>query len=243
MFLLLFGTIFAYCLIGIEIVIMISPFALYFYSVYGAILIPFGAMYSGLTGRYFSLFLSLIAATVSFGAFGGKGVFFSPLLALILTKMFPKNLSRLVVYLMYGVLILFALCIIETIIYGTYYLTLYVFRRMFYVPAYLSYLYFDYFSVNDYYYMSDSIFGSFFSSGEGQSLSKPRLIGQVYFGRDEVNANVNMWASAYGDFGYTGMLIVSAIAGGIASLFNIIYHNNGNVLIYVVKLSSLFQPF
>lgn len=36
--LLLLGTIFAYCLIGIEIIIMISPFALYFYSVYGPIL-------------------------------------------------------------------------------------------------------------------------------------------------------------------------------------------------------------
>ncbi len=36
--LLLLGTIIAYALIGIEIVIMISPFALYFYSVYGPIL-------------------------------------------------------------------------------------------------------------------------------------------------------------------------------------------------------------
>lgn len=36
--LLLFGTIFAYLLIGLEILIMISPFALYFYAVYGPIL-------------------------------------------------------------------------------------------------------------------------------------------------------------------------------------------------------------
>ncbi len=36
--LLVFGATLAYCLIGIEIIIMISPFALYFYSVYGPIL-------------------------------------------------------------------------------------------------------------------------------------------------------------------------------------------------------------
>ncbi|MCX5876303.1 MAG: hypothetical protein NT087_08450 [Deltaproteobacteria bacterium] len=36
--LLVFWTIMAYCLIGIEIIIMISPFALYFYSVYGPVL-------------------------------------------------------------------------------------------------------------------------------------------------------------------------------------------------------------
>ena len=36
--LLVFWSIIAYCLIGIEIIIMISPFALYFYSVYGPVL-------------------------------------------------------------------------------------------------------------------------------------------------------------------------------------------------------------
>jgi protein-S-isoprenylcysteine O-methyltransferase Ste14 len=35
---LVFWTIIVYCLIGIEIIIMISPFALYFYSVYGPVL-------------------------------------------------------------------------------------------------------------------------------------------------------------------------------------------------------------
>jgi len=35
---LLVATIAAYCLIGVEIVVMITPFALYFYSVYGPIL-------------------------------------------------------------------------------------------------------------------------------------------------------------------------------------------------------------
>ncbi|NOQ45398.1 MAG: hypothetical protein GQ559_01785 [Desulfobulbaceae bacterium] len=36
--LLLIATIAAYCLIGVEIIIMISPFAVYFYSVYGPVL-------------------------------------------------------------------------------------------------------------------------------------------------------------------------------------------------------------
>ena len=40
---LLAGTIAAYCLIGVEIIIMISPFAVYFYAVYGPILNFFGS--------------------------------------------------------------------------------------------------------------------------------------------------------------------------------------------------------
>lgn len=53
--LLLLGTAFAYLLIGLEILIMISPFALYFYSVYGPVLNAFAA--SPLTGWLPEFFL------------------------------------------------------------------------------------------------------------------------------------------------------------------------------------------
>jgi len=53
--LLLVGTAFAYLLIGLEILIMISPFALYFYSVYGPVLNSFAA--SRLTGWLPEFFL------------------------------------------------------------------------------------------------------------------------------------------------------------------------------------------
>ncbi|MEW6594900.1 MAG: hypothetical protein AB1413_08540 [Thermodesulfobacteriota bacterium] len=51
---LLWTTIAAYCLIGVEIIIMISPFALYFYSVYGPILDRLAASpYTGWTTEFF----------------------------------------------------------------------------------------------------------------------------------------------------------------------------------------------
>jgi hypothetical protein len=53
--LLLAGTAFAYLLIGLEILIMISPFALYFYSVYGPVLNSLAA--SPLTGWLPEFFL------------------------------------------------------------------------------------------------------------------------------------------------------------------------------------------
>jgi protein-S-isoprenylcysteine O-methyltransferase Ste14 len=53
--LLLAGTVFAYLLIGLEILIMISPFALYFYSVYGPVLNALAA--SRLTGWLPEFFL------------------------------------------------------------------------------------------------------------------------------------------------------------------------------------------
>ncbi len=52
--LLLFGTIAAYFLIGVEIIIMISPFALYFYSVYAPILNYFSSFpYLSWTTEFF----------------------------------------------------------------------------------------------------------------------------------------------------------------------------------------------
>jgi protein-S-isoprenylcysteine O-methyltransferase Ste14 len=51
---LLAGTIAAYCLIGIEIIIMISPFALYFYSVYAPVLQFFASsLYLSWTTEFF----------------------------------------------------------------------------------------------------------------------------------------------------------------------------------------------
>ena len=98
--LLVFGTIIAYCLIGIEIIIMISPFALYFYSVYGPVLQALAA--SPLTSWSTEFFLphlvfpadpliraisllqvlmvvglllfSLAAIPLYYGRFSGKGV-------------------------------------------------------------------------------------------------------------------------------------------------------------------------
>ncbi|MEW6501976.1 MAG: hypothetical protein ACOY8P_09505 [Thermodesulfobacteriota bacterium] len=52
--LLLWTSIAAYCLIGVEIVVMISPFALYFYSVYGPLLDRLAASpYTGWTTEFF----------------------------------------------------------------------------------------------------------------------------------------------------------------------------------------------
>ncbi|MBI5559629.1 MAG: isoprenylcysteine carboxylmethyltransferase family protein [Deltaproteobacteria bacterium] len=96
----LLATIAAYCLIGIEIIIMISPFALYFYSVYGPILDFFSASpYLSWTTEFFlphmtfpddpfilacsylqvllvvGLFLFVTAAIpLYYGRFTGKGV-------------------------------------------------------------------------------------------------------------------------------------------------------------------------
>lgn len=51
---LLLGTILAYCLIGVEIIVMISPFALYFYGVYAPILnFLSGSPLTGWTTEFF----------------------------------------------------------------------------------------------------------------------------------------------------------------------------------------------
>ncbi|MBU0482442.1 MAG: hypothetical protein KKG47_15220 [Proteobacteria bacterium] len=98
--LILASTIAAYCLIGVEIIIMISPFALYFYSVYGPILEFFSSSpYLSWTTEFFlphmvfmddplilfisyfqvlmviGLLLFLLAAIpLYYGRFTGKGV-------------------------------------------------------------------------------------------------------------------------------------------------------------------------
>jgi hypothetical protein len=40
-----------------------------------------------------------------------------------------------------------------------------------------------------------------------------RLIGEVYFGNLEANANANVWASAFANVGYTGMFGFTVLLG------------------------------
>ena len=80
------------------------------------------------------------------------------------------------------------------------------------VPGLLTTYYWEYFSSNPYFMMTDSIIGTFLPFGPLYNYPKARLIGYEYFNNIESNANANIWASGFADFGYPGMIMVSILA-------------------------------
>jgi len=203
----------------------------YYNSFFGAVLIPFCALYGAAYRSWGLVALAFCGAALSFAAFGGKGVFFSPLLGVLLGLYFKRTI-RLNFFsnITFLILLFLALCSVEIVLTDAGILNWYAFRRMFYVPADLTYQYWEYFSNNPVYLMSDSLFGSLFG-GSDQVYSKARLIGGVYYGKYIMNANVNVFGTAFGDFGLIGIPIVAVLVGLICRLLNGIYRIKNSIIV------------
>lgn len=203
----------------------------YYNSFFGAVLIPFCALYGTAFRSWGLVVLAFCGAVLSFAAFGGKGVFFSPLLGTLLALYFRRTIRiNYFSNITFLILVFLALCSIEIILTDAGILNWYAFRRMFYVPANLTYQYWEYFSNNPVYLMSDSLFGSLFG-GSDQVYAKARLIGGVYYGKYIMNANVNVFGTAFGDFGVIGMPIVAVLVGLICRLLNGIYSIKNSIIV------------
>jgi hypothetical protein len=92
-------------------------------------------------------------------------------------------------------------------------------RRVMFVPAQLSFLYYDYFSKEDPLMLSPHrFFGSL--TEYPYALDPPHLIGAVYFQRPDCNATNGIYADAYMNFHIFGFLIWGLILAIILSIID-----------------------
>ena len=90
-------------------------------------------------------------------------------------------------------------------------------RRIWAVSGYLSTSYFDFFTQNEFVYLTDSFVGRFFSSPT-YDYPLPYVIGEHYVkhqSENMLNANTGIWLSGFAQFGVFGLIISSAIGGFI----------------------------
>lgn len=201
-----------------------SPFLAYYGSFYAGFLIPMSAAWGFDRGKYFLVLLALTGSILLFMAFGGKGVLFSSILAILIVAMY-KKIGSIARVFCYGLFVVFLLTFLEFVFFDTLFLNSFLFRRMFVVPAQLTGYWFDYFDITNFYFMSDGIFGN------GDVVAKARIIGLEYFGRIETNANANIWASVYGDFGLAGVLGISIFVGGFFGILNSCYKKSDRIMV------------
>ncbi len=87
-----------------------------------------------------------------------------------------------------------------------------LFRRALMVPAQITYFWIDFFSTNPQTFWADS----FITLGLIESpytVSAPQLIGQEYFNRDNMSANVGWIPSGYANAGLVGVVLYSILIG------------------------------
>ncbi|HAU5609764.1 TPA: hypothetical protein P7Z02_004492, partial [Citrobacter koseri] len=92
---------------------------------------------------------------------------------------------------------------------GSQALLLIVIRRIFIMPGVLGSYYYDFFSSNPYMFLSYSFLSPFFENI--YKVTPPFVIGDYYFSRAEMSANVNYLMASFADFSFFGMLIYTVL--------------------------------
>jgi len=180
----------------------------------GKVLLPFTLLLSLISRRYFSALLSIIFSVIVFGLTAHKGPLFYPLFIVVIYILLSnKNLIRNISLISIGVLFLsivdfMFLNIFENPLFGWFgSLTM---RRMFIVPASINYMYYDFFSVNDFIFWSDSklTMGLF---EYPYSLDASHLVGLEYFNSEVMGANTGWLGSGYMQAGFISILLYALI--------------------------------
>ncbi len=124
--------------------------------------------------------------------------------------------SRFGIYIVIGFSVLILACPVLDHLLGTSYFSSILTVRLLFVPAMLGGMYYEYYSEHSHVMMSNSFFGPLlFDHSEASPTS---AIARFYLNSDLTNANAHIWASAFADFGFPGILFVTVI---LAILFYI----------------------
>lgn len=152
--------------------------------------------------------LAVIAISVEFIFFGvssHKSILFYPFLVLAIWAYFRDRRDLYIVPVLFSVIIIVCLLLFE---YSSDLMTGSMFiRRVFYVPALLTYEYFDFFRGQSFVYWSNSILSAFIDYPYSQRLTL--LIGEAM--GTGASANNGYISSGYSHAGYFGILLYSII--------------------------------
>lgn len=156
-----------------------------------------------IVGKKWVLLLFLTLAQLMNFSFGAlKTDFFALFLAYVIGFFYKKSYSKLILPFLV-IMTFLSLCEFWTFDHSS--IAAYVHRRVLFMPALLSYDYYDFFSQHRFMYLSDSIM-RFLGLDNPYSMPVPRLIGWIYYGSDAANCNTGLIGDDYAQFGYFGIL-------------------------------------
>ena len=166
--------------------------------------------------RYYAV--AVIIVVLTNGVDGGKRIVFAPLLFWFVGKcVIPKRRFGSM-YLVGAAAALVALALLEVKVAHTTIVSTLIVRREMIIPSELTAYYLYYFSEHGFVYLRDSVLAVWGLLPKADSSA--HTIGTVFFGHPEMNANVNLWGSAFAQFGDIGIVGASVLAGLILKLID-----------------------
>ena len=157
---------------------------------------------------YFCSFGILMVQTLWFGLTGYKFVLFSPLLILFVWFFFRNNSSFN--YILLGLIILIITCLVFFFVFDLIRPVSTLVRRVFFVPAKLSFAYYEFFNLNEIILWANSKI-SFGLIAYPYAISPAKLIGE-YTGTG-AHANNSFISTGYMHAGIIGVIVYGVIVG------------------------------
>lgn len=185
------------------------------YQIFNVFLMAFSLFHR----RYLWFAILLVIQIYFFAASAHKSVLFLPLLLVGVWFYFRKTSSLTVLPIMFSGVIVVTL--LSYFIFDDLWLSSLFSRRVFYVPAKLTFVYFDFFSYNPKVLWSNSILSFFFAYPYDVSLTH---VVNRYLGSDSPGANNGFIASGYAHAGLYGVFIYAFIVGVILRFINDVTH-------------------
>ena len=170
----------------------------------GNILLPF-VIATGLIKRMPVLVLMGIAGQlVIFSLTGFKSVLLSSALLVLLLVALGNDGRRFGTLAVWGSAVLVASSWLLDALANTFVFSSFLVRRLIVTPGILTGWYHEFFSEHPKAHLGHSVLEGF--TAYPYDVVPPLLIGREYFGRAETYANANLWADAYANFGYAGIV-------------------------------------
>ena len=180
------------------------PIMMYYIHSWARMLIPFFAIYYLHNKKKLMFSILLVLQFIIFSIDASKSSFFSMALSVGLYFLLKKGKS-FIHYIPFGLSCVSLGAIAEKMLIGTTVITNYFIRRMMFFPSLLNYQYYEYFTIHGIDYYRRSIGGFFSQSLYTQDMAD--IIGQAYY-RHAMHANNGLFADAYSNLGFVGVLII-----------------------------------
>jgi len=183
-----------------------------------SILIPLGAIGLFAFKRWLLAVPLLVAVVAMFSLDGSKAVLFIPTaIGLVCAVMHVPESRRVFCFAACFPLVVTAAAM-EFHLLGSDWLNATFVRRVFAIPAQLTWAHFDWLFNEGPRWFAGCQLGAFW--GTRDDVASPRLVGLVYMNNIETNANANIWASGAIELGALGVIITGLIAGCILAYIN-----------------------
>lgn len=172
--------------------------------------------------------LGVFGQLMIFSITGLKSVFLSAAFILIVLVLLKLNKSTFGLWVTWGATLMVIFSTVMYYLFNSFSMFSLFVRRLIIIPGILTGYFFQFFSENPKALLGHSIFNGI--TEYPYSLDPPKLIGLEYFGRSSFHANANVWADAFCNFGYIGIVTFTIWLGLVFWFFDSLSRNKDQTM-------------